>query len=45
MEGLLVLFVIVIGLAAFGVAAMAFGVDSRDGAADPRSPTRPVGIS
>ena len=32
-------------LAAFAVAALRWGVDSRDGSSDPRQPERPVGIS
>jgi hypothetical protein len=45
MDGLLVLALIIVALAAFGVAALVFGVDSRDGFNDPRAPIRPAGIS
>ena len=31
-------------LAIFGLAAVTWGVDSRDGSADPRRPAYPVGI-
>jgi hypothetical protein len=31
-------------LVGLGVAALNWGVDSRDGSTDPRSPARPVGI-
>jgi hypothetical protein len=38
MEGLFVLGIIVGGLALFDILALRFGVDSRDGFADPRRP-------
>jgi hypothetical protein len=46
MAELIVLMVIIIApLAAFGIAALNWGVDSRDGSTDSRSPARPIGIS
>ncbi|HEY7524704.1 MAG TPA: hypothetical protein VH720_13730 [Candidatus Limnocylindrales bacterium] len=45
MDGLLVLFGIIAALTFLGMAAIAFGVDSRDGSTDPRSPVRPTGIA
>jgi hypothetical protein len=38
MEGLLVLGFVIGALAMVGVLALRFGVDSRDGSTDPRSP-------
>jgi hypothetical protein len=38
MEGLIILFVIVAGLALLDALAIEFGVDSRDGSTDPRQP-------
>ena len=35
----------VLGLAAFAVASVRWGVDSRDRSADPRRPDHPVGLS
>lgn len=45
MDGLLVLFAIIAALTLLGTTAIAFGVDSRDGFQDPRSPARPTGIA
>ena len=36
---------IIAPLVALGAAALKWGVDSRDGSTDPRSPARPIGIS
>jgi hypothetical protein len=43
-DGVLLLGLIVVGLIALDVAAIRFGVDSRDGFNDPRAQVRPTGI-
>jgi hypothetical protein len=45
LAGLLVFLLPVATLAAFAVAALRWGVDSRDGSSDSRQPLRPTGIS
>jgi hypothetical protein len=45
MDGLLLFVTVVVALAVFAATAIVFGVDSRDGFADPRAPIRPTGIS
>ena len=42
---MIVLLVPVAALAALAIAALSWGVDSRDGSSDPRGPDRPVGLS
>ncbi|MFL5674684.1 MAG: hypothetical protein ACJ779_06740 [Chloroflexota bacterium] len=43
--GVVTLLIPVVGLAAFALAAMRWGVDSRPETSDPRARDRPVGIS
>ena len=44
LAGLAVFLLPVAALAIFGLAAIRWGVDSRDGSSDPRRPHRPTGI-
>jgi hypothetical protein len=45
MSGLIVLLIIMAAVALLGIAATAWGVDSRDESADPRRPAYPVSIT
>jgi nitrogen fixation-related uncharacterized protein len=45
MAALIILLVVVAALAVFAIAASKWGVDSRDGFADPHRPAYPVGIN
>ena len=44
MSGLIILLITVVPLILLGIAANRWGVDSRDGSADPRRSSYPVGI-
>jgi nitrogen fixation-related uncharacterized protein len=44
LAGLVAFLLPVVALAAFALAALRWGVDSRDGSSDPRRPDHPVGI-
>jgi hypothetical protein len=44
MEGLVVLGVVIAALGLLAILAVAFGVDSREGATEPRSPERGLSV-